>query len=253
MKHLLGGEVARPVQSILEALPLGHKSLDSRTHRLVGEAQVEVEGTGRIDGGIEHVRPGRDHLRQPRSAAEYIAEQLAQRCVRAQDRQELDRGRHARQRFVEGLQRGVGVAGSGEGFEQRRRQFRQDLPRAGAADRRASAKVPAANGLRGGFRALKAKRAKSCQRRRIVGDASKNKIARGHAELWRVFEQPRVVPLDLGQVMGEVGHKAIEPRITAELGEVGQRLSLEWKALGLLIGDHLQSMFDAAEKRVSQA
>ena len=61
------------------------------------------------------------------------------------------------------------------------------------------------------------------------------------------------MPLDLGQVVGEVGHKAIEPRITAELGEVGQRLSLEWKALGLLIDDHLQPMFDAAEKRVSQA
>ena len=64
-----------------------------------------------------------------------------------------------RQRFVEGGKRGVGVARSGEGFEQRRRQFRQHLPRAGAADRRAPAKMPAANGLRRGFRTLKAKRA----------------------------------------------------------------------------------------------
>ena len=38
MKHLLGGEVARPVQRILEALPLGDKGLDPRAHRLVVEA-----------------------------------------------------------------------------------------------------------------------------------------------------------------------------------------------------------------------
>ena len=53
--------------------------------------------------------------------------------------------------------------------------------------------------------------------------------------------------------MGEVSDKAIESPITTELGEARQRLSLEWKALRLLVGDHLQSMFDAAEKRISQA
>ena len=59
--------------------------------------------------------------------------------------------------------------------------------------------------------------------------------------------------LDLGQAMSEILHKAIDPRIAAELGEARQRLSLEWKALRLLVGDHLQPMFDAAEKRVSRA
>jgi hypothetical protein len=61
------------------------------------------------------------------------------------------------------------------------------------------------------------------------------------------------VALDLGQVMREILHKAVDPRITAELGEARQRLSLEWKALRLLIGDHLEPMFDTAEKRVSRA
>ena len=77
MKHLLGGEVARPVQSVLDALPLGHERLDPRAHRLVVEAQVEVEAARRIDRCVEHVRPGRDHLRQPRGAAQHVAEQLA--------------------------------------------------------------------------------------------------------------------------------------------------------------------------------
>jgi hypothetical protein len=159
MKHLLGGEVARPVQSVLDALLLGHERLDPRAHRLVAETQVEVEAARRIDCCVKHVRPSRDHLREPRGAAQHVAEQLAQGRVRAQDRQELDACRHARQRFVEGGKRGVGVARSGEGFEQRGRQLRQHLARAGAADRRASAKVPPPNGLRRGFRTLKAKRA----------------------------------------------------------------------------------------------
>ena len=59
--------------------------------------------------------------------------------------------------------------------------------------------------------------------------------------------KPRIVPLDLRQVMGEVAGKTVEPRIAAELGEARQRLSLEWKALRLLVGDHLQPMLDATE------
>ena len=43
-----------------------------------------------------------------------------------------------------------------KGFKQRRRQLRQHLPRAGAANPSASAKVPTANGLRCDFRTLKA-------------------------------------------------------------------------------------------------
>ena len=250
MKHLLGGEVARPVQSVLEAAPLRDKRLDPCAHRLVVETQVEVEAARRIDRSVQHMRPGRDHLREPRGAAEHVAEQFAQRAVRTQDRQELDRGRHARQRFVEGGKRGVGVARSGEGFDERRRQLGQHLPRAGAADPRAPAEVPAANGLRCDFRTLKPKRAQGVDRLRIVGDAGEDEIARGDAELWRILEQPRVMPLDLGQVMGEVGGETLEPRVAAEFGEARKRLSLEWKALRLLVGDHLQPMFDAAQERI---
>ena len=78
MKGLLGGEVARPVQGVLVALPLGHERLDPLAHRLVVETIVEVEAARRIDRGVEHVGPRRDHLRQPRGAAKHVAEQFAQ-------------------------------------------------------------------------------------------------------------------------------------------------------------------------------
>ncbi len=77
MKHLLGGEVARPVQRVLEALPLRHERLDPRAHRGFVEARVEIDGPRRIDRGVEHMRPRRDHLREARGAAEHIAEQFA--------------------------------------------------------------------------------------------------------------------------------------------------------------------------------
>ncbi len=196
------------------------------------------------------MRPGCDHLRQPRGAAEDVAEQLAQGAVGTQDRQELDTRGHARQRFVEGGKRGVGVARSGESFEQRRRQFRQHLSRAGAADRGAPAKVPAANRFRCDFRTLKPKRAQGGERLRIIGDAGEDKVARSDAEFWRVFEQPRVMPLDPGHVMDEVGGESVEPRVAAEFGEARKRRAFERKALRLLVSDHLQPMFDTAQERV---
>src|ERR1700749_3741568 len=100
-----------------------------------------------------------------------------------------------RQRFVEGGKRSVGVARSGEGFEERRRQFRQYLPGAGAADRRAPSKMPTANGLRCGFRVLKPKGAQSRERRGIISDAGEHEVAGRNAELRRILEQPRIVPL----------------------------------------------------------
>jgi hypothetical protein len=47
--------------------------------------------------------------------------------------------------------------------------------------------------------------------------------------------------------MGEVAGETLEPRVAAELGEARERFSLERKALGLLVGDHLQPMFDATQ------
>ena len=59
--------------------------------------------------------------------------------------------------------------------------------------------------------------------------------------------------LDLGQVMGEVCGESVEPRIAAEFGEARERRALERKALRLLVGDHLQAMFDAPQERIGLA
>ena len=59
--------------------------------------------------------------------------------------------------------------------------------------------------------------------------------------------------LDARQVMGEVPGEGFEPRIAAEFGEALKRRAFERKALGLFVGDHLQAMFDPAQKHVSLA
>ena len=160
-EHLLGGEIARAVEGVLVTVRLGDIGLDALLHRALIQAFVEILHPAGIDCGVEDVRTRRDHPREPRRAAEHVAEQLAQARVRAQDRHELDRGRHARQRLVEGGERGVGIARAGEGFEQRRRKLRQHFAGARASDRGATPEMPAANGLRGGFRIVEPEAAKA--------------------------------------------------------------------------------------------
>ncbi len=47
--------------------------------------------------------------------------------------------------------------------------------------------------------------------------------------------------------------KAIEPGVAAEFGEARKRRALERKALRLLVGDHLQAMFDSPQERIGLA
>ena len=79
-----------------------------------------------------------------------------------------------RQCFVEGGKRGVGVADPAKA-RGAPGQFRQHLAARGRSDRRAPAKMPAANGLSRGFRTLKASRLRY-ERRWIVGDSGENRL-----------------------------------------------------------------------------
>ena len=67
--------------------------------------------------------------------------------MRAQQRQQFDRRRHADEGVVEMGERAVGIGRAAERHEQRRRQFGQHLAGAGAGDGGAAAEMPAAHGL----------------------------------------------------------------------------------------------------------
>ena len=223
---------------------------DARRQPLFVETVADRADPAGIDRRVEHMRALGDDPGQARRAAEEIAEQFAHRRVGAQDRQQLHRARHTRQRRVERAQRRVGVARAGKGGEQRRHEFGQHFARAGAAHRRAAAEMPAANGLGRLFRAPEAEAAQRRQGLGIVDDAGEHQAARLGAERRRVLEQARVVPLDPAQMIGHRRRERLEPGVAAEGGEARQRVGLERQALGLLVVDHLQAMLDAAQERI---
>ena len=211
-EHFLGGEVAGAVERVFDAFRRRQEGVDSRRHPRFVEAFADRRDAARVDRRVEHVRPLRDDLGEPRRAAEEVAEQFAHRRVGAQDRQQLDRAEHVRQRRVEGGERRVGVAGAGEGDEQRRRQFGQHLARAGALHRRAAAEMPAADRLGGGLRPLEAEPAQGRQRLRVVDDAGEDEAARLDVELRRVLEQPRVMALDPLEMAGQLAARSVSSR-----------------------------------------
>ena len=107
-----------------------------------------------------------------------VASRSSRPGLRAEEREELDAGRHARQEAVEGGEGGVGVVGPRQRLEQRRRDLGQPLARRGRAHRRVAAEMPAADrraSPRDGL--AKPSRDERRERLRIVGVAGEDQAA----------------------------------------------------------------------------
>ena len=127
-KHLLGGEIARPVQNTPRNLPLRRTGISARPP-IASSSKLKSKSRlpGWVNRSVEHVQPRtlRDYLRQSWGAPEDVAEQLAQGAVRTQDRQEFDTSRgHA---LASASSKAESAASASPdpcvGFEQRRRQI----------------------------------------------------------------------------------------------------------------------------------
>ena len=172
------------------------------------------------------MRAGRDHLREARRGAQHVAEQFAHVVVRAQDRQELDRGVHTRHAPPSKAASAASASPEpAKASSSAGRQFRQDLAGARAAHRRPAAEMPAADRLGRRVRALEAERGAASPAspdRRAT--PVKTRLPAAALSVGRVLEQARIVLLDLGQMEGQVLREGLEPRIAAEFGEAGERL-----------------------------
>ena len=248
-KHLLGGEIARPIERAFERRPRSRTKVSMRraTSASSRASSIEAARPGSIAASSTCGRVATTSAR--RGALPRIsANNSRKRALRAQDREQLYRRRHAPQRRVE---RGDSAAsGSPEPAKasssagvssvstSRARALRMAARRRNAS--RGSSPRPA--------RAAKAEASAGRQGRGIVDDAREDEIADAGVKPGRVLEQPRIVRLHLRAIVwSSRAANASTPRIAAELSEARQRLGLERQTLRLLVGDHLQAMFDAAE------
>ena len=212
-KGLLLGEIAQRVEKLLKMLRAVEKPAGPRVEPALIDAGFEDAG---VDRRVENMRMVDHHASEPRRAAENIGEELADARIGFQEREEFDRRRHARERGVETGERGVGIAGAGEGLHEARHELRQDLPRPRGAHRRPAAEMPAADRLRGGGRVLEAKPRQGFERLRIVLGAGEDEAAEFRVERRRGFEQQRIMVRDPPHVMHEEGLEIRFARKTAK-------------------------------------
>ena len=187
---------------------------------------------------------------KPRRHAEYIREEFAQDRIRPQDAEQLDCRRHAAERRIETGQRGIGITRSREGGEQRRDEFRQHFSGAGASNGRPPPEMPASDGFDrlGGLR--KAESAERFDRLGIDRLARKDQSAGRGCEARRMFEQSRVMLIDDAHLVKEIGFEPRVVDVAGEKSELRQRIVFDRQPLGLLVGDHLQAMFDASQQAI---
>ena len=162
----------------------------------------------------------------------------------------LNAGGQSAEKLIELAERRVGVGGAGQRAKERRHQFGQELPGAGAAGRHDSAMVPVAHRRRDGGGIAEPHPPEAGQCVGIVGGTGKHQIAALAAERRLILEEGGVVLLDGSHVcaerLGEIG-------LVAEAHEVGD-CSAVVRVVGdfqrRLVVDHLQTVLEPAEEAV---
>ena len=167
-----------------------------------------------------------------------------------QQREQLDAGRQAGEEGVEADQRLVGAAGLAEGLQQRRRQLGQPLARLGRLRRAVAAEMPAANDPADVARPLEAEARQRLQRVGIVDVAGEDEVADAGRKLRRRLEQRRIVALDGVQRLPERGGKGLGIGKAQHVGDALEAGIVFGQHMGLLVGDHLDGVLDAAQEPV---
>ena len=244
---VLVGPASRRVEDVLLVLDLRQQVRKVGGH-LGGRRQriVEVGRQHRIE---QHGAP-RELRRKARRAAHDRGDQLEQRRVRLEQREELHAGRQVAEEEIEIEQRLVGRRGVAQRLEQRRHQLGQELAGARRGRCAIAAVMPAPDHARGRRRIAEAQRAQGLERARIVVGAGEDQVAAGAGEARRLLEQPRIVALDAAQ---RAQHLLLErARIgVAEEGRYsGEARLVLGQAVGLLVGHHLQPVLDPAQEAV---
>jgi hypothetical protein len=244
---LLGRKDAQAVEHVLVG-PVAFKE-SGETSRQIG-AVGQFGQKGRIKQSVEDVRPARDDGGQPGGRAHDRRKQLQQSRIGLEQREQLDAGGQTGEELVEAYQRLVRPARLAEGLQQCRRQFGQPLARLCRLGDAITAEMPAADDAADVARSLETEALQGLQRVGIINIAGKDQIADASRKLGRRFKQCRVVALDLMQRRTEGFGKGGRIGKTQHAGNAFEPLIVFRQNMRLLVGDHLDGMFDAAQEPV---
>ena len=195
------GPAPRQVEDVLLVVDLG---------QLRGEIGRHFRGRGQrtIEGGrqhrIEQLGAARQMGGEARRAAHDRRDQLEQRRIGLEQREELDAGRQVAEEEIEVQQRLVGRGGRAQRLQEAGHQLGQKLARARRRGRAVAAVMPAPHdaGRRRGI--AEAQGRQGLERAGIVVGAGEDQVAAGAGQAGRLLEQPRVVAFHAMQVVEQV-------------------------------------------------
>ncbi len=205
----------------------------------------------RIDQSVHQPRLLRQHVAEARRGADDRGDQRDQVGILLQQREQRRTALHGLQEAVELGQRAIRVLRPRKVAEQLRQQALQRVARRlrtqGAI---VVAGKPALQRFGNRRRLLEAQRGDMLQQPGIVGATAEIELRQGRRRGSLVLEQLAVVPLDATQVPEQHVGERVPTGKAEEPGEPLDGLGLFGKRVGLLIGDHLQPMLDAAQELV---
>jgi hypothetical protein len=169
-----------------------------------------------------------------------------------QQREEASAGAQAGEEAVKGGKGRVGILHAGELVDDHRDERVEIFPRLFPAQRPVESTVPAIRRRGHGARLPEAHFRKPIQRLAIALRCRKGKVLPLGEHRGRAFEQPDIVPLH-GTQMGKQGLGKFVPVAEAEkAGEFAEHGRIGRQRVRLLVGLHLQAVFDPAQELVSR-
>ncbi len=246
LKSTLRVPAPHEIEYVLKIARLGEHCFE------IGHQTLEVRRRGEEAGAqhaVEEMRMFGQRVGEPWRAAHDLGDQVEESRIGVQQRKNLHARGKPREEFVE-LEKGrVGLRRACQRLEQGRHQLGQDLAGPRAAHRAHAAMVPAANRA-GDLRTVdEAQLGERLDRSRVVLGAGEDEITRA-GERWRLLEQPRVMTLDTAQMAKQPVRESPRVGKAEERRKRVQRRSFRRQAVGLLVVDHLQAMFDATQEAI---
>ena len=138
-------------------------------------------------------------------------------------------------------------------FEQYRHDFRELPARKHALERAVGSRVPAPHQRGNLERATKAHSSEAIERFAIVGLGWKEQPPATGLDDRRILEQRRIMALHVAQMNEQGLRKSIPVGESGKPGKPLKPIPIGRQGVGLLVGHHLQSIFDHAQKTVSSA